>query len=102
MGSDVLSLAPFLRTHTLSFTSQGQGDDLHQRRCQNVHHQHVLIFVITILIPSVLPFEYGDSDWRVAIKLVYKNMVQESRHNLNQYFYQYSNINILNALGCRN
>ena len=35
-----------------------------------------------ILFPSVLPFEYGDKDWRVAIKLMYRNMVQESRHNL--------------------
>ena len=38
-------------------------------------------FSILIRVASVLPFEYGDSDWRVAIKLIYRNMVQESRYN---------------------
>ena len=38
-------------------------------------------FSILIRFASVLPFEYGDSDWRVAIKLIYRNMVQESRYN---------------------
>ena len=43
---------------------------------------HLSSFIMTmILFPSVLPFEYGDKDWRVAIKLRYRNMVQESRHN---------------------
>ena len=34
-----------------------------------------------IFLTSVNPFEYGDSNWRVAIKLIYRNMVQESRHD---------------------
>ena len=38
-------------------------------------------FSILIRIASVLPFEYGDSDWRIAIKLIYRNMVQESRYH---------------------
>ena len=40
------------------------------------------LIMTMILFSSVLPFEYGDKDWRVAIKLMYRNMVQESRHNL--------------------
>ena len=38
-------------------------------------------FSILIGLASVLPFEYADSDWRVAIKLIFRNMVQESRYN---------------------
>ena len=34
-----------------------------------------------IFLTSVNTFEYGDSNWRVAIKLIYRNMVQESRHD---------------------
>ena len=77
MDKDVLFLALFLRTHTLSITSQEPGHHLPRQNEDHDHHDYDLI------ISSVLPFEYGDPNWRVAIKLIYRTMVQESRHNLN-------------------
>ena len=48
------------------------------------HHFHNPIeyqWYMKIFLTSVNPFEYGDSNWRVAIKLIYRSMVQESRHD---------------------
>ena len=75
MARDVTGLAPFMSSPTRSFKSRGQG--------------LIIIFIILlninklmkIFLTSVNPFEYGDSNWRVAIKLIYRNMVQESRHD---------------------
>ena len=77
MDADVLFLAQFLRTHILCFTSPEPGHHLPHHHEDHDHHDYDLI------ISSVLRLEYGDPDWRVAIKLIYRTMVQESRQNLN-------------------
>ena len=72
---DVLGLAPFLSSLTRSFKSRGQGLIIIFTILLNINE------VMKIFLTSVNPYEYGDLNWRVAIKLIYRNMVQESRHD---------------------
>ena len=42
-------------------------------------NQKYLYYFVIYNISRTINFEYGDPDWKFAIKLIYKNMVQEKK-----------------------